>query len=108
MNLRWEHNLTRDKGFYRQAHFARTQRDHTEINVTRDTYDVDFIDHFRAGSKNLFSYGGTLHWSPSLAYPSELSPPGFLPHSGGARGDSLRGWDGLPPQLGSDGFDPGT
>ena len=76
INLRWEHSLTRDKGFYLQAYFARTLRDHSVINVTRNTFDVDFIDHFRAGSKNLLSYGGTLHWSPYLAYPSEFSPAG--------------------------------
>lgn len=80
INARWEHNLSRDRGFYLQAYFERSLRNHSFVNLTRDTWDVDFIDHLRLGSRNLFSYGGTLHWSPYLVYPGEFSPGSGTDH----------------------------
>jgi iron complex outermembrane recepter protein len=78
INLRWEHNLSSETGFYLQAYFERALRDHAAINEGRNTFDVDFIQHFRLGGRNLASYGGTLHWSPY-----QTSPPGvFIPASG--------------------------
>lgn len=63
INARWQHNLSRDRGFYLQAYVERAVRSHTVADDARNTYDVDFIDHFRLAGRNLFSYGGTLHWS---------------------------------------------
>lgn len=73
INARWEHNLGRDKGFYLQAYISRASRSHTVADEARNTYDIDFIDHFRLGDRNLFSYGGTLHWSPYYVSPDLFS-----------------------------------
>jgi iron complex outermembrane recepter protein len=78
VNLRWEHNLSRDTGFYLQAYFERSLRDHAAINEGRNTFDIDFIQHFRLGTRNLVSYGGTLHWSPWRTAPAGV----FIPSSG--------------------------
>ena len=63
INARWEHNLTRDQGFYVQAYVSRALRSGAPVDDARNTYDIDFIDHFQMGGTNLFSYGGTSHWS---------------------------------------------
>ena len=76
LNLRWEHNLSAEKGFYLQGYFDRTLRTHTaEVDESRDTIDIDFIQHFRAGNSNQISYGGTLRWSPWLTVPQYLLVP---------------------------------
>ena len=76
INLRWDHNLTTEQGFYVQAYFDRTLRTHTaEVDESRDTTDVDFVQHFLAGSRNLVSYGGTLRWSSWLTVPEFLLVP---------------------------------
>ena len=76
VNVRWEHDLNRDKGFYLQAYVARALRSGVPVDEARNTYDIDFIDHFRVGGKNLFSYGGTLHWSPYQVSPDLFSVSG--------------------------------
>ena len=63
LNARWEHNLSRDSGFYLQAYAARSLRSGVPVDEARNTYDIDFIHHFRAGDNHLLSYGGTLRWS---------------------------------------------
>lgn len=63
INARWEHNLGTRKGFYLQAYVARALRSGVPVDEARNTYDVDFIHHLDAGARNLFTYGGTLHWS---------------------------------------------
>ncbi|HEX8710259.1 MAG TPA: TonB-dependent receptor plug domain-containing protein [Terracidiphilus sp.] len=78
INLRWDHNLSRDKGCYLQAYFERALRNRTAINEGRNTFDIDFIQHFRLGEKNLVSYGGTLHWSPWRTTPAGV----FVPSKG--------------------------
>lgn len=82
INLRWEHDLTTRRGFYVQAYVDRTLRTHTaEVDESRDTIDIDFIQHFLAGKRNLISYGGTLRWSPWLTVPEVLLvPPGGTDH----------------------------
>lgn len=82
VNLRWEHDFTDQKGLYVQAYFDRTLRTHTaEVDESRDTIDMDFMQHFMAGHANLISYGGTLRWSPWLTVPEDLLvPPGGTDH----------------------------
>lgn len=63
INARWEHNLSRDTGFHLQAYMARSLRSGVPVDEARNTYDIDFIHHFHVSGSNLFSYGGTLHWS---------------------------------------------
>jgi iron complex outermembrane recepter protein len=73
INARWEHDLSREKGFYVQAYVSRALRSGVPVDDARNTYDIDFIDHFRAGDRNLFSYGGTLHWSTFHVSPELFS-----------------------------------
>ena len=76
INLRWGHNLTTQQGFYVQAYFDRTLRTHTtEVDESRDTVDIDFVQHFLAGPRNLVSFGGTLRWSSWLTVPEFLLVP---------------------------------
>jgi iron complex outermembrane receptor protein len=63
VNMRWEHNLSSDQGFYLQAYISRALRSGVPVDDARNTYDIDLIDHMHVGERNLFSYGGTLHWS---------------------------------------------
>jgi len=64
INLRWERQLHDGSGFYLQGYFDRTLRDKTLLGETRNTIDIDFIQHFRIGGKQTLTYGGGLHWSP--------------------------------------------
>ncbi|HEY1767543.1 MAG TPA: TonB-dependent receptor [Terracidiphilus sp.] len=78
INARWQHDLSTEKGFYLQAYFDRTLRTHAaQVGESRDTIDIDYIQHFRLGASNLISWGGGLHWSPYLTIPAGLlEPPG--------------------------------
>jgi iron complex outermembrane receptor protein len=65
INLRWQRDLSTSNGFYLQAYFDRTIRtDPLSIGESRNTFDLDFIHHFKVGSRQKFSYGGGLRWSP--------------------------------------------
>jgi iron complex outermembrane receptor protein len=65
VNLRWQRDFKSGQGFYLQAYFDRTLRtDSASLGETRNTIDIDFIHHFRIGSRNQFTYGGGLRWSP--------------------------------------------
>lgn len=75
INARWEHDLSHDKGFYLQAYVARALRSGSPVDDARDACDIDFIDHFRPGDRNLFSYGGTLHWSTYRVSPALFLVP---------------------------------
>lgn len=77
INARWEHGLSENKGFYLQVYIARALRSGVPVDEARNSFDIDFIDHLRIGGRNLFSYGGTLHWSPY-----RVSPDLFLTANG--------------------------
>lgn len=64
LNFRWERGENQGNGLYLQAYFDRTLRTHDPIGETRNSVDVDFLQHFRLGSRNQLSYGGGLRWSP--------------------------------------------
>ena len=64
LNFRWERNLPSGDGLYLQAYFDRTLRTHDPLSDTRNTIDVDFLQHFHIGQRNQFSYGGGLRWIP--------------------------------------------
>jgi iron complex outermembrane receptor protein len=64
INLRWEHQLHDGSGFYLQSYFDRSLRDKTLLGETRNTIDIDFIQHLRLAGKQTLTYGGGLHWSP--------------------------------------------
>jgi iron complex outermembrane receptor protein len=65
VNLRWQRDFKNDQGLYVQAYFDRTLRTNpTSLGETRNTIDIDFLHHFRIGSRNQFTYGGGLRFSP--------------------------------------------
>jgi iron complex outermembrane receptor protein len=64
LNFRWERDQGNGNGLYFQAYFDRTLRTHDPLGETRNTMDVDFLQHFHIGGRNQFSYGGGLRLSP--------------------------------------------
>jgi iron complex outermembrane receptor protein len=65
VNLRWQRDLKDGQGFYVQAYFDRTLRTNpTSLGEKRNTIDLEFVHHFKIGSHDQFTYGGTLRWSP--------------------------------------------
>lgn len=64
VNLKWERQFKSGAGFYLQGYFDRTLRDNTPLGETRNTIDIDFIQHFRIFGVQSITYGGGLHWSP--------------------------------------------
>jgi iron complex outermembrane receptor protein len=64
INLRWQRAVSDSSGFTLQAYFDRTLRTNTALGETRDTIDIDFIQHFHISTRQQFSYGAGLRWSP--------------------------------------------
>jgi len=85
INVRWQRDLKNGDGFYVQAYFDRTLRTNTtSLGETRNTIDLDFIHHFKIASRQQFTYGGGLRWSPyriTSQIPGEaLLPPTSTDH----------------------------
>ncbi|HEV2619295.1 MAG TPA: TonB-dependent receptor, partial [Acidobacteriaceae bacterium] len=71
LNVKWQRDLKDGQGFYMQAYFARDLRTSPiTLGEKRNTFDVDFIQHFRLGEQQQFTYGGGLRWSPY-----QITPP---------------------------------
>jgi iron complex outermembrane receptor protein len=64
LDLRWERRQDNGNGLYLQAYVDRTLRTHDPIGESRNTIDIDFLQHFKILERNNFSYGGGLRWSP--------------------------------------------
>lgn len=64
VNFRWEREEASGNGLYLQAYFDRTLRTNTPLGETRNTIDIDFLQHFHVMERQQFSYGGGLRWSP--------------------------------------------
>ncbi|MGA8111982.1 MAG: TonB-dependent receptor [Acidobacteriaceae bacterium] len=64
LNFRWEHEQDNGDGLYLQAYVDRTLRTNTPLGESRNTIDIDFLQHFHIQQHNEFSYGGGLRWSP--------------------------------------------
>jgi iron complex outermembrane receptor protein len=64
LSFRWERQQDNGNGLYFQAYFDRTLRTHDAIGESRNTIDIDFLQHFHISEGNQFSYGGGLRWSP--------------------------------------------
>src|ERR1700733_3461089 len=64
INVRWERTTASGSAFTLQAYFDRTARSDTLLGETRNTIDIDFIQHFHLSRRQQFSYGGGLRWSP--------------------------------------------
>jgi len=64
INLRWERSTSDGSGITLQAYFDRTVRTDPVLGETRNTIDIDFIQHLKLWHRQEFSYGGGLRWSP--------------------------------------------
>jgi len=85
INVRWQRDLSKTDGFYVQSYFDRAERTNTNsLGETRNTIDVDFIQHFKLAGRQTFTYGGGLRWSPyqviSPVAGETLTPPSATDH----------------------------
>ena len=64
INLRWQRSGDHGSGFTLQAYFDRTLRTDFALGESRDTIDIDFIQHLPIVARQNFSYGAGLRWSP--------------------------------------------
>lgn len=64
VNFRWERENTSGTGFTLQSYFDRTIRTGTLLGETRNTIDIDFVQHLDLPAGQKFAWGGGLHWSP--------------------------------------------
>lgn len=84
INLRWRRTNDNGSGLTLQGYFDRTLRTNTALGETRNTIDIDFIQHLPLGAKQQFSYGAGLRWSPyhilSTNPAEDLIPPVATDH----------------------------
>jgi iron complex outermembrane receptor protein len=64
VNFRWERENTNGTGFTLQSYFDRTIRTGILLGETRNTIDIDFVEHLNLPAGQKFAWGGGLHWSP--------------------------------------------
>ena len=62
---RWQHTTGEGSDIQIQAYFDRTNRQDLELGETRDTFDVDFIQHARIHSDQELTWGLGARVSPS-------------------------------------------
>ena len=63
--IRWDRQLTAESNFYTQGYFDRTNRATSQFTETRNTVDLDFIDHIANLRRQDLILGGGLRESPS-------------------------------------------
>jgi iron complex outermembrane receptor protein len=63
--VRWDRILSAKSDFYLQAYFDRTNRDSLQFDETRNTFDLDFVDHIGLLPRQDIVFGGGLRESPS-------------------------------------------
>ena len=63
--VRWDRTLSASRNFYLEAYFDRTNRKTLQFGETRDTFDVDFVDHVGDLPRQDLIFGGGLRESPS-------------------------------------------
>jgi iron complex outermembrane receptor protein len=66
---RWRRVFNDRSDIYLQAYFDRTIRIGPVLGETRDTIDIDFLHHIKAGERHDVSWGGGLRWSPNRFIP---------------------------------------
>ncbi len=64
LNFRWGRQNTDGTGFTLQSYFDRTVRTGIALGETRNTIDIDFVQHLHLPAGEKFAWGGGLHWSP--------------------------------------------
>jgi iron complex outermembrane receptor protein len=77
---RWDRQLAGGSGFYVQSYFDRTNRATSQFTETRDTFDVDFIDHVANLPRQDVIVGAGLRESPSNIVQTQATVD-FLPHA---------------------------
>lgn len=63
--MRWQHATSEGSDIQIQAYFDRTNRQDLELGETRDTFDVDFVQHIRVHSDQELTWGLGARVSPS-------------------------------------------
>ena len=75
---RWQHSSSDRSGFQLQAYFDRTNVQDLELGETRDTFDLDFVDHLKTAGEQELTWGLGARISPSYFIQSSLGV-NFLP-----------------------------
>jgi iron complex outermembrane recepter protein len=70
---RWQHTMGQGSDLQIQAYFDRTNRGSIELGETRDTFDVDYIQHKRTYGEQRLTWGLGTRISPSNAIQSSPS-----------------------------------
>lgn len=63
--VRWDHKFAGESGFYVEGYFDRTNRATSQFTETRNTVDLDFIDHVANLPHQDLIFGAGLRESPS-------------------------------------------
>jgi iron complex outermembrane recepter protein len=77
--LRWEHRDASKSDFSLQTYFDRTNRQGPQFGETRDTVDIDFIDHIATLPRQNLIWGAGMRLSPSNFIQSQPTVD-FTPH----------------------------
>jgi iron complex outermembrane recepter protein len=76
---RWKHEFDNGSDFQLQAYFDRTNRQDAQFGETRDTFDIDFIDHLPLPGHQDFIWGLGADVSPSNFIQTQATV-NFLPN----------------------------
>jgi iron complex outermembrane recepter protein len=79
LRARWQHKISEGSDVQIQAYFDRTNRQDVELGETRDTFDVDYIQHQRTFGEQELTWGLGARVSPSNVIQTAPSVD-FLPH----------------------------
>jgi iron complex outermembrane receptor protein len=79
LEVRWDRTLAHGSDFYLQAYFDRTNRQTPQFGETRNTFDVDFIDHIGSLPRQDLILGLGLRESPSYIIQKQATVD-FPPH----------------------------
>ncbi len=60
---RWQRVQGEGKDIQLQAYFTRSNRDQANFDNDENTFDVDFMDRFRLGTRQQFSWGGGMRFT---------------------------------------------
>ena len=77
--MRWEHRYASQSDFSLQTYFDRTNRQGPQFGETRDTVDVDFIDHIAGLRRQNLIWGAGMRLSPSNFIQTQPTVD-FAPH----------------------------
>ena len=78
LQARWQHTSGEGSDIQVQAYFDRTNRQDVELGETRNTFDVDFVQHIRTHGQQELTWGLGARVSPSNFIPTSQGV-NFLP-----------------------------